>query len=152
MKSTTKVSKPKTFSIFDFIKAIIDTKQSWESFTLEQQKLFNGYMINKFLSMNSKYIETVNYVQGLNIKDNKKIYEVYCWMIPQSKNTFSPFIKSTNKKIVLPELSKYISEHFECSITEAEEYITLTGKDFVEDILVKQGIDEKEIKKLIKNG
>ena len=152
MKSTTKVSKPKTFSIFDFIKAIINTKQPWESFTLEQQKLFNGYMINKFLSMNSKYIKTINYVQGLNIKDNKKIYEVYCWMIPQSKNTFSPFIKSTNKKVVLPELSKYISEHFECSITEAEEYITLTGKDFVEDILVKQGIDEKEIKKLIKNG
>ena len=49
-------------------------------------------------------------------------------------------------------MSKYISEHFECSITEAEEYITLTGKDFVEDILVKQGINEKEIKKLIKNG
>ena len=109
-------------------------------------------MINKFLSMNSKYIEIVNYVQGLNIKDNMKIYEVYCWMIPQSKNTFSPFIKSTNKKIVLPELSKYISEHFECSMAEAEEYIILTGKDFVEDILVKQGIDEKEIKKLIKNG
>jgi hypothetical protein len=102
--------------------------------------------------MNSKYVETVNYVQGLDIKDNKKIYEVYCWMIPQSKNTFSPFIKSTTKKVILPELSKYISEHFECSITEAEEYITLTGKDFVEDILVKQGINEKEIKKLIKNG
>ena len=152
MKSTTKVSKPKTFSIFDFVKAIIDTKQSWESFTPEQQKVFNAYMINKFLSMNSKYIEIVNYVQGLNIKDNMKIYEVYCWMIPQSKNTFSPFIKSTNKKIVLPELSKYISEHFECSMVEAEEYIILTGKDFVEDILVKQGIDEKEIKKLIKNG
>ena len=129
MKSTTKVSKPKTFSIFDFVKAIIDTKQSWESFTPEQQKVFNAYMINKFLSMNSKYIEIVNYVQGLNIKDNMKIYEVYCWMIPQSKNTFSPFIKSTNKKIVLPELSKYISEHFECSMAEAEEYIILTGKD-----------------------
>ena len=152
MKSTIKVSKPKTFSIFDFVKAIIDTKQSWESFTPEQQKIFNGYMINKFLSMNSKYIEIVNYVQGLNIKDNRKIYEVYCWMIPQSKNTFSPFIKSTNKKAVSPELSKYISEHFECSIAEAEEYIILTGKDFVEDILIKQGIDEKEIKKLIKNG
>ena len=54
MKSTTKVSKPKAFSIFDFVKAIIDTKQSWESFTPEQQKLFNGYMINKFLIITGK--------------------------------------------------------------------------------------------------
>jgi hypothetical protein len=150
MKSTIKQSKPKQFSIFDFVKSIIDTKPSWDTFNPEQQKVFNGYMINKFLSMNSKYIEIVNYVQGLNIKDSKKLYEVYCWMIPQSKNTYSPFIKSTTKSLVLPELTKYISEHFECSTSEAEEYIILTGKDFVEDILVKQGIDEKEIKKLLK--
>ena len=77
-------------------------------------------------------------------------YEIYCFLIPQSKNTYSPFIKSTTKSLVLPELTKYISEHFECSKTEAEEYIQMTDKDFVEDILVKQGIDEKEIKKLLK--
>jgi hypothetical protein len=150
MKSTIKQSKPKQFSIFDFVKAIIDTKQSWDTFTPEQQKMFSGYMINKFLSMNSKYIDIINYVQGLNVKENRKLYEIYCWMIPQSKNTYSPFIKSNTKSLVLPELTKYISEHFECSTSEAEEYIMITGKDFVEDILVKQGIDEKEIKKLLK--
>jgi hypothetical protein len=150
MKSTIKQSKPKQFSIFDFVKAIIDTKQSWDTFTPEQQKMFSGYMINKILSMNSKYIDIINYVQGLNVKENRKLYEIYCWMIPQSKNTYSPFIKSNTKSLVLPELTKYISEHFECSTSEAEEYIMITGKDFVEDILVKQGIDEKEIKKLLK--
>lgn len=150
MKSTIKQSKP--FSLFDFLKAIIDTKPSWDTFNVEQQKIFNGYMINKFLSMNSKYIEIVNYVQGLNIKESKKLYEIYCWMIPQSKNTYSPFIKSTTKSLVLPELTKYISEHFECSKTEAEEYIILTDKEFIQDILTKQGIDEKEIKKITKNG
>jgi hypothetical protein len=152
MKSTIKQSKPKQFSIFDFVKAIIDTKQSWDTFTPEQQKMFSGYMINKFLSMNSKYIDIINYVQGLNVKENRKLYEIYCWMIPQSKNTYSPFIKSNTKSLVLPELTKYISEHFECSTSEAEEYIMITGKDFVEDILVKRGLDEKEIKKLLKNG
>ena len=149
MKSTIKVSKPKAFSIFDFVKAIIDTKQSWESFTPEQQKLFNGYMINKFLSMNSKYIETVNYVQGLDIKDNKKIYEVYCFMIPQSKNTYSAYIKSNIKK-ASPEVAQHVAEYFECSVSEAEEYISLTDKKWLENILTTKGIDEKEIKKLIK--
>ena len=145
MKNTTK-----QFSIFDFLKAIIDTKPEWNAFTPEQQKVFNGYMVNKFLSMNPKYIEIVNYVQGLNIKENKKIYEVYCWMIPKSKNTYSPYIKSTNKKSINPDLSKHVAEHFECSTTEAEEYILLTDKAWLENILVAKGIDEKEIKKLTK--
>jgi len=144
------MAKTKTYSIFDIIKEIIDTKSPWDSFTPDQQKLFNGYMINKFLSMNAKYIEVVNYVQGLNIKDSKKLYEVYCWMIPQSKNTYSPFIKSTTKKLYSPELLKHISEQFECATSEAEEYIQMTDKKWLEEILTSRGIDEKEIKKLLK--
>jgi hypothetical protein len=147
MKSTTKQSK--SFSIFDFIKAIIDTKQSWESFTPEQQKQFNNFMIHKFLSMNPKYIEVVNYVQGLNLKDNKKLYEVYCFMIPQSKNTYSPYIKSTVKK-ASPEISKHVADYFECSTAEAEEYVSLTDKKWLENILTAKGIDEKEISSLLK--
>ena len=152
MKSTTKPSKPKSFSIFDFVKAIIDTKPSWDTFTPEQQKEFNGYMMNKTLSMNPKYVEVVNYDQGLNIKESKKLYEVYCWMIPKSKNTYSPYIRSNYKKDVNPELSKHVSEYFECSLGEADEYISLLRKEGVEDILIKKGLDEKEIKKLVKNG
>lgn len=144
MKNTTK-----QFNIFDFIKAIIDTKPSWDSFTPEQQKQFNNFMVHKFLSMNPKYIEVVNYVQGLNIKESKRLYEVYRFMIPQSKNTYSPYIKSNTKKS-LPELLKHIAEHFECSTKEAEEYIQLMDSEWTKDILANRGIDEKEIKKLVK--
>jgi hypothetical protein len=149
MKSTTKQPKPKSFTIFDFVKAIIDTKQDWNSFTPEQKKTFNNYMIHKFLSMNPKYIDIVNYIQGLNIKDSRKLYEVYCFMIPQSKNTYSPYIKSNTKKSS-PEVAQHVSEYFECSLTEAEEYINLTDLKWLENILVAKGIDEKEIKKLMK--
>jgi len=147
MKNTT--TKSKSFSIFDWIKAIIDTKPSWETFKSEQQKQFNNYMIHRFLSMNPKYIEIVNYVQGLNIQDSKKLYEVYCFMIPQSKNTYSAYIKS-NTKNALPETAQHVAEYFECSVNEAEEYISLTDKKWLENILTTKGIDEKEIKKLLK--
>jgi len=147
MKSTTKQSK--SFTIFDWIKAVIDTKPSWEIFSPEQQKQFNNYMIHRFLSMNPKYIEVVNYVQGLNIQDNKKLYEVYCFMIPQSKNTYSAYIKSNTKK-ALPEVAQHVAEYFECSVSEADEYISLTDKKWLENILTTKGIDEKEIKQLIK--
>ena len=147
MKSTTKQSK--SFTIFDWIKAVIDTKPSWETFSPEQQKQFNNYMIHRFLSMNPKYIEVVNYIQGLNIQDSKKLYEVYCFMIPQSKNTYSAYIKSNMKKSS-PEVAQHVAEYFECSVSEANEYISLTDKKWLENILTTKGIDEKEIKKLIK--
>jgi len=149
MKSTTKQPKPKSFTIFDFVKAIIDTKQDWNTFTPEQKKTFNNYMIHKFLSMNPKYIEIVNYIQGLNFKDNQKLYEVYCFMIPKSKNTYSPYIKSNTKK-ASPEAAQHVAEYFECSLTEAEGYISLTDAKWLENILATKGVDEKEIKKLTK--
>jgi hypothetical protein len=135
--------------MFDFIKAIIDTKLPWETFNPEQQKQFNKYMIHRLLSMNPKYIEVVNYIQGLNIQDSKKLYEVYCFMIPQSKNTYSAYIKS-NTKNASPEVAQHVAEYFECSVSEAEEYILLTDKKWLENILTTKGIDEKEIKQLIK--
>jgi len=138
----------KTFSAFDFIKAIIDTKQPWDSFTSEQQKLFNPFMINKSLSMNKEYIDIVNYMQKLNITENKKIYEVYCWMIPQNTKTYFPFIKS-NKKII-PEATEYISKKYECSLNEANDYIQMMDKKDIESILIEHGVDDKEIKKLLK--
>lgn len=147
MKSTTKQSK--SFTIFDWIKAVIDTKPSWETFSPEQQKQFNNYMIHRFLSMNPKYIEVVNYVQGLNLSESKKLYEVYCFMIPQSKNTYSAYIKSNTKK-ASPEVAQHVAEYFECSVSEANEYISLTDKKWLENILTTKGIDEKEIKQLIK--
>lgn len=148
MKNTTKQSKP--FSIFDFMKAIIDTKQPWDTFHQEHKKQFNAYMINRLLSMNPKYLDIVNYVQSLNIQDSKKLYEVYCFMIPKSKNTYSQYIKSSSKKALSPELLEQISGYFECSTKEAEEYIALTDKKWLENILTAKGIDEEEIKKLIK--
>ena len=144
------MAKDKVYTVFDLIKEIIDKKSPWDSFTPDQQKVFNGYMVNKILSMNSKYIEVINYVQGLNIKDSKKLYEVYCFLIPQSKNTYSPFIRSTTKKLYPTELLKHISEQFECATSEAEEYIQMTDKEWLEEILTSRGIDEKEIKKLLK--
>ena len=148
MKSTT--TSKKAFSIFDFLKAIIDTKVSWETFDQEQKKVWNSYMIARFLSMNPKYLETVNYIQGLNIQDSKKLYEVYCFMIPQSKNTYSAYIKSNSKKTSSPEVIQHVSEYFKCSTSEASEYIQLTDEKWLENILITKGVDEKQVKKLIK--
>lgn len=139
----------KQFSIFDWIKSIIDSKQEWESFNVDQHKIFNNYMILRFLSMNPMYIEIVNYIQSLNIKDSKKLYKLLCSLIPQSKKTYSPYIKSSNKQ-PNPDLLKHISEFFQCSTREASDYIQLMDKKGIQEILEARGVDDKEVKKLLK--
>lgn len=148
MKNITKLSKPQ-FTIFDWVKNIIKDKKPWSSFTSDEHKIFNSFMVNKILSMNVKYLDIVNYVQKLNIKDNKKLYELYCFIIPQSKNTYSPYVKSKTKKYKA-EIPHYVSQYFECSLKEADEYIRLTDQKWIEGILTSMGLDNEDIKKLLK--
>ena len=137
-------------TIFDWLKEITSNKSKWESFTEEEQSSFNPYMMHRLLSMNPEYIEFVNLVQTFPYSDKEKIYNIYLYMIPK-KNMFHKYIKSSKKK-KQESLLKYIANYFECSFGEAEEYIDILRESGVKSILTKLGVEEKEQKKLLKNG
>jgi hypothetical protein len=137
-------------TIFDWLKEITSNKSKWESFTEEEQTSFNPYMMHRLLSMNPEYIEFVNLVQTFPYSDKQKIYNIYLYMIPK-KNMFHKYIKSSKKK-KQESLLKHIANYFECSFGEAEEYIDILRETGVKSILTKLGIEEKEQKKLLKNG
>jgi hypothetical protein len=71
-------------------------------------------------------------------------------MIPK-KNMFHKYIKSSRKKKQEP-LLRYIANYYECSLGEAEEYVDILREVGVRSILTKLGVEEKEQKKLLKNG
>ena len=137
-------------TIFDWLKEITYNKSKWESFTEEDRKSFEPYMIHRFLSMNPEYIEFVNLVQTFPYSDKEKTYNIYLYMIPKN-NMFFKYIKSSKKK-KQESLLKYIANYFECSFGEAEEYIDILRESGVKSILTKLGVEEKEQKKLLKNG
>ena len=137
-------------TIFDWLKEITSNKSKWESFTEEEQTSFNPYMMHRLLSMNPEYIEFVNLVQTFPYSDKQKIYSIYLYMIPK-KNMFYKYIKSSKKK-KQESLLKHIANYYECSLGEAEEYIDILRETGVKSILTKLGIEEKEQKKLLKNG
>jgi len=137
-------------TIFDWLKEITSNKSKWESFTEEERTSFNPYMMHRLLSMNPEYIEFVNLVQTFPYSDKQKIYNIYLYMIPK-KNMFHKYIKSSKKK-KQESLLKHIANYFECSLGEAEEYIDILRETGVKSILTKLGIEEKEQKKLLKNG
>ena len=136
--------------IFDWLNQITYDKQPWNSFTEEDKKSFEPYMIHRFLSMNPEYIEFVNLVQTFPYTDKEKIYNIYLYMIPRKK-MFLKYIKSSTKK-KQEKLLGYVASYYECSLGEANEYIDILRENGVKDILNKMGVDEKEQKKLLKNG
>ena len=98
--------------------------------------------------MTEAYIEVANLGQSLPYTEKEKIYKFYCEFLPK-KSVYSKYIKGTKTK-VNEDLLQYISKYYECSFREAEEYITLLKKEDISNILLGYGIEDKEIKKLLK--
>jgi len=136
-------------NIFGFLEEITVRKSPPENFSQASWEKWNSYMVHKWLSMNEDYIDIVNYVQKTNPQSKKQIYSIYREMIPRKK-TWSKYIKNENKN-TYQELEEYVSKYYECSISEANSYINILGKN-VKYILEGMGIDEKESKKIIKKA
>ena len=135
-------------NIFEWLNELTDKKSSLDSFEESAWETFNAYMVHRFVSMHQGYIEIANLAQKFSPTDKKGIYNFYCEMLPRKK-MFLRYIKSKTKqntKEILEPMVKY----FECSFVEANEYINLLNREEIKEILIKLGINSKEIKKLIK--
>ena len=137
-------------NIFDWLKAINTTKPPVESFSDKDWEVFNSYMVHRFLSMNRYYIDIVNYVQKMNPQSKKEIYTIYKEMIPKKK-LWLKYLKKESKTNT-KKISEYIGEYMEVGLREANDYISILGKEGSKNILSSMGIEDKEIKKIIKES
>ena len=92
-------------------------------------------MIHRYLSMDINYIQIVNYVQKINPQSKKQIYSIYQEMIPKKK-TYLKYVKNENKRNY-KELAEYVADYLECSLGEADEYISILQATGVRSILWK---------------
>jgi hypothetical protein len=148
MKRTTKKEVSKKLTIFDWLKEITYNKSPWNSFTEEDRESFNPYMVHRFLSMNPDYVDFVNTVQTVPYTSKERIYHIYLYTIPK-RDMWLKYIKSTKTKRQEAML-KYIATYYECSLGEAEEYADILRDNGIKNILKQSGVDDKEIKKLLK--
>lgn len=135
-------------NIFDWIKEINTKKSPSSSFTDDDWNLFNSYMIHKFVSQNTDYIEVVNLAQEIPPQEKTMIYNIYREFIPKN-NKWNKYIKSTVKK-KNPELIDHLRDHFKCSSREVNEYLILLDTEEISRILANRGLETKEIKKILK--
>lgn len=142
-------------SPFDYIKLLTSNKTSWKNLTETQRKDFQPYMIHRILSMHVDLIDVANYVQQLwNVLTPKLVYDLYFDLLPKS-NIFIKYITKKSESKYNSTLLDYISKHFEISKTVAMDYIDIfkmtdSGIDDLRILLGKYGLDDSEIKKIIK--
>ena len=96
------------------------------------------------------YIDIANIAQKLPMTESEKIYTIYKTMLPKKK-MFLKYIKNQNKK-VSKDIKEYVATYFECGLREANHYIDILQKTGIQDILFEMGIEDKKIKKLIKES
>jgi hypothetical protein len=135
-------------NVFDWLKQINSIKQPVSDFSDKDWEVFNSYMIHRFMSMNKDYIEVVNYVQEMPPQEKRMIYNIYREFIPRN-NQWNKYIKS---KIKQPskELLEKLSSYWECSRIEAKDYMNLLDTKQIRRILEDQGLEKKEITKILK--
>ena len=125
-------------TIFNWIDQILVKKSDWNSFSESDQKTFNTFIINRWLSMDKDFIEIINYFQkyAIGTLESREVYKWYCDMLPKGKR-FNKYIKGKKSKKYDKELINILVNYFECSKLHIEEYMSLLDKS-----------DIKEIKKL----
>ena len=138
-------------TIFDWVNQILVHKKHWNDFTVDEQKKFSPFIINRWLSMEPEFIEIVNYFQkyAIGVLEPREVYKWYCEILPKGKR-FNKYIKGKKEKKYDKELIDIITVHFECSKLQTQEYLGLINKEELKEILEKYGKDKKTIKRLCK--
>lgn len=144
----------KSKSLFDHINQIKRDKNPnyYDELTDQEIKGFNQYVILMGLSMNRECIDEVSYLSKyLNIIPNKQFYKMCCDVIPYDKK-FHKWIKNTNEKIN-NEIVEKVAQYHEVGWEDARQYCDVlidSNIDELKNILSKFGLNDKEIKGLLK--
>jgi len=136
---------------FDFLKLVHNKSIKWGDLNEEEQKSWNTFIINRALSFNPNYLNIVNNIQPYTGGQltSTEIFKYYQDMLPTNFR-FQKWIKGKKEKKYNPQLLALLSGYFECSCKQAEDYLNVMKKKDLKFLLNTIGLQEGEIKKLIK--
>ena len=142
------MSKKQIKDLWGWLNEITLYKTPIENISEESWDKWNSYVVNRYVSMDIRYIELANSIQTIPYDNKHQLYQIYREMIPKSK-VFLKYLKSKTKK-KSATLIEYVAKYFECSLGEAEEYIDILRDHGTRKVLYDMGMDEKEVEKLLK--
>ncbi len=138
--------------IFQFIDHLTVNKTKWEELRKEDQKGFEPYIVNRWLSMNPSFLPAVSAMQvyTLGQMTKEQVYKLYLSFLPQQKQ-FISWIKGKNENKIDKILLDALCVYYEESSTKIKEYYGLISEQDKIFALKRCGYDEGEIKKILNN-
>ena len=133
---------------FDFLKLVHNKSIKWGDLNEDEQKAYNTFIINKALSFNSNYLDIVNKIQHYTPTPKESFK--YLQSMTSNKFRYNKWIKGQKTKSFNSHLIAIISTHLECSSKQAEDYLNILEKKEVKLLLKQIGLQEGDIKKLLK--
>lgn len=144
-------STKKAKTLFQHLSGLKESKTSWDSLSVMDKKTFEPFMVNRFLSMNMGLLELVNELQKFTIGQlsPKDVYKMYLDFLPK-KRSFDKYIKGKKDDKYNSNVLEYLAKYYSVSQREVRDYLEILSKDDITEILLKYGLDKKEIKKWLK--
>ena len=138
-------------TIIDWVNQLLVHKKDWDDFTKDEQKSFNSFIINRWLSMDKEFIEVVNMFQKYSIGtlESREVYKWYREVLPKGKR-FNKYIKGKSKKKYDNEMVDILQKYFECSKLQVKQNLEFISKNELTEILEKYGLEKKKIKRITK--
>jgi hypothetical protein len=141
--------------LFDHLNAITAEQDPnyFNTLTDEDLKSWSNFMINRFLSMKTEWVELIASLLPLTQTLNpKEMYKLYISVLPKGKQ-YLKYTKGKAQDKYEEFLINLIKRDFEVPESHALEYIdilysTREGRENIKYICEKYGIDKKEIAKL----
>jgi len=145
----------KTKTLFDHIKAVTQFQDPkyWDKLEESDKKTWSNYMIHRFLSMNSDWIEVLSEIQPYTqVLEPKQLYLSLIGILPKGRY-YMRYIKGKKANKYESWLVDLLIQDFMCSSKEAEDYCeilyaTKEGRENIKYICEKYGVDKKQITKL----
>lgn len=142
-------------SLFDHIKAITQEQRIdyWDTLEEGDKKTWSNYMIHRFLSMNSDWVEILSELQPYTEQlQPKQLYLAYIGILPKGRH-YLRYVKGKKTNKFEGWLIELIAKDFQCSTRQSEEYCeilysTREGRESIKSICEKYGVDKKQITKL----
>lgn len=131
----------------DFIKHLTIYKTPWIKHSKEEQKSYLPYIMNVWLAMSPDLIEVVNEVQQQQVP-NRDHYNFYLSVLPK-KSIYFRWIKA-RKKEYSKDVIEQLSAFYSTSNREIYDSLCLLDKPKIISILQQTGLNDKQIKQLVK--
>lgn len=134
-------------TIFDIINDICFNKIHWKDQLEMDKKVVQPYMINRWLSMSTDYLDLIAEVQPLtDLLTTDQYYEFYRDILPKKK-FFVKYVKSQIEKDEKNKnLIEFLAKFFQLSQREVEDMIKIIDKKELGNIIQSCGFSDKEIK------